>query len=181
MSVDLLILVLALSLCYVQGYQDSTSCATSSNQFYDILRLQCATCPTNTATAKDNSFCNCTNAYFQNPSVIGFNHSQSCLALNVRLHTYRPHIVLAPRWLQFIRLMARTIPKSSPAAMATPTPPTLAVSPADKTKSITPISLPAPAAATTTSWQANATPTLILPGFQLIPSLKSAITWHKSM
>ena len=77
------LVITLLLIVWVSSYQDASACVSTSNLFYDIIRLQCASCPTNTVTAKDNIFCNCSTSYYPNPNVIGFNNSQSCLALNV--------------------------------------------------------------------------------------------------
>lgn len=63
-------------------YTNPTAC-TSSTSFYDIILLQCTTCPSNTNQANDFTYCNCTTSFYDNPAVIGFNNIQSCVNTTV--------------------------------------------------------------------------------------------------
>lgn len=73
---------IAVLVATVTTYSDPASC-NSSTQFYDMLLLQCTTCPSNTVKANDFTFCNCSNSSYKNPDVIGFNYVSSCTSLGV--------------------------------------------------------------------------------------------------
>lgn len=102
-------LVFVSMLSLVATYSDPTSC-TGSTKFYDILLLQCTTCPTNTVRASDFTYCNCSNSYYKNPDVIGFNNANSCLSLGVIFERFSHHIVVPVKSLVFTTLMVLLIP-----------------------------------------------------------------------
>lgn len=72
-----IIIISLIGLC--QSYS-SPNCNSSS--YYNILSLSCTTCPSNTIVSPlDNTYCNCSNTFYKNPSIIGFNYASSCLPI----------------------------------------------------------------------------------------------------
>ena len=80
MSNIIIALIIAALILPACTYTNPTLC-TANTKFYDAVLLQCTDCPSNTARAKDSSYCNCTNSYASNPYVIGFNDASSCISL----------------------------------------------------------------------------------------------------
>lgn len=74
--------VLTVWLCgEVACYESPSSCSNSNSKYYNILTLTCTDCPANTEKAADMTYCNCTNNFYPNWAVIGFNHPDSCKPL----------------------------------------------------------------------------------------------------
>lgn len=74
------------------SYTNPSSC-TSNNQYYNMISLDCTTCPSNTERGKDFTYCNCTNSFYSNPDIIGFNSNTSpCISI-VTIITFRQHII----------------------------------------------------------------------------------------
>ena len=72
-----IIIISLLTLCFPYT---SPSCNASS--YYNILSLSCISCPSNTIVSQlDNTYCNCSNTFYKNPSSIGFNYASSCLPI----------------------------------------------------------------------------------------------------
>lgn len=75
--------IVAAAFMQISTYTSPAAC--NASQFYNVLLLECGTCPINTVQADDIAYCNCSNSFYQNVSVIGFNSSSSCQPLNVLL------------------------------------------------------------------------------------------------
>lgn len=84
--IQILLLFLLVSRINSQSVIDASKC-TEPNQYFNYIYFRCDTCQSNQVRSSP-TFCNCTNGYYKNKEVVGFQSPSSCLSFTQQSSTY---------------------------------------------------------------------------------------------